>query len=256
MNIQKKYSQLKNVTFYKERWINEDGLEQKLIVTFSLKHRDYQRAVRSRQIERAQKLIRQPSGKMKKKSQNDYRRFVQRKACTQEGEVADHEHYELNNILIQEEMQYDGFYAVCTNLEEPVSKIIEINNGRWEIEESFRIMKSELKSRPVFLKRDDRIKAHFITCFMSLLLYRLLEKTLNKELQVNSDADSEEKYTCHEILQTLRDMNFYRIDHEGYVPAYQRTNLTDALHDTFGFRTDYQIVTDKMMKKIEKITTT
>lgn len=246
----------KNLTFYKERWLKEDGLEQKLIVTFSLKYCDYQRMIRRRQVERAEKLIGQSPAKIKKKGQNDYRRFVNQQTCTKEGEVTSHEFYELNETLIREEMQYDGFYAVCTNLEDPVSEIVAINKGRWEIEESFRIMKSEFKSRPVFVSRDDRIEAHFITCFLALMIYRLLEKTLNKELDEKKQDHSTEHYTCSEIIQTLREMNFYKIEHEGYVPVYQRTALTDALHDTFGFRTDYEIVNETMMKKIKKFTTT
>ena len=103
-------------------------------------------------------------------------------------------------------------------------------------------MKSEFRSRPVHLRNDDRIKAHFITCFTSLIIYRLLEKRLN------------EKFTCHNIISELREMNFKEIKGEGYEPIYTRTDFTDALHETFGFRTDYQITTTRMMKKILKET--
>ncbi len=243
-----------NTTFYKERWIKEDGLEQKLLVTYSLKYSDYQKKIRSRQIERAEKLIAESSEKIKKKGQNDYKRFVNEANCTTEGEIAAHTVYELNQALIQEESQYDGFYAVCTNLESTAAEVAAINKDRWEIEESFRIMKTEFKSRPVFLSRDDRIEAHFITCFLALLVYRLLEKTLNKELMKGTADHSAVQYTCPEILQTLRDLNFHKINNEGYIPIYQRTSLTDALHETFGFRTDYEILSDKMMKKIKKFT--
>lgn len=245
---------LSESTFYKERWIKEDGLEQKIIVTFSLKYSDYQRKIRSRQIERAEQLMQQSPSTIKKKGQNDYKRFVNQTSCTGEGEVAKHTIYELNGTLIQDEMQYDGFYAVCTNLESTASEIVAINKDRWEIEESFRIMKSEFKSRPVHLSRDDRIKAHFITCFLALLVYRLLEKTLNNELCGCNKDDLTERYSCPDILKTLKDMDFYKIDHEGYVPTYQRTPLTDTLHDMFGFRTDYEIVNEKTMKKIKKFT--
>jgi hypothetical protein len=101
-------------------------------------------------------------------------------------------------------------------------------------------MKSEFKARPVYLSRDDRIAAHFTTCFISLIIYRFLEKKLG------------EKYTCREIVSGLRDMNFYEIKGEGYVPIYTRTDFTDDLHEAFGFRTDYQIVSNSQMKKILK----
>ena len=103
-------------------------------------------------------------------------------------------------------------------------------------------MKTEFKARPVYLQRDDRIQAHFTTCFISLMIYRLLEKKLK------------EKFTCNEFIPGLREMNFYEIKGEGYIPTYTRTDFTDALHDASGFRTDYQIITSKKMKNIFKHT--
>ena len=228
--------------FFKERWIKEDGLEQKLIVTFSLKYKNYQSSIRNRQVERAQNAIDKNPTKLKKCNANDYKRFITKSHCTQDGEVADKEILGIDTTLIDQEAAFDGFYAVCTNLEDEASAIIKINQKRWEIEECFRIMKTEFKARPVYLQRDDRIKAHFTTCFISLMIYRLLEKKL------------EEKYTCSEIISGLRDMNFYEIKSEGYIPTYTRTDLTDDLHEKFGFRTDYQILNIKQMKKIFKDT--
>ena len=228
--------------FYKERWIKENGFEQRLIVTYSIKYRNYQRKIRNSQIERAQKVIDNNPTKIKKCNANDYKRFINKTSCTSAGEVADNEIYNIDQNLIQKEEAFDGFYGVCTSLEDDVSEIIKVNHRRWEIEECFRIMKSEFKARPVFLKNDDRIEAHFTTCFISLIIYRLLEKRLNEE------------FTCHEIIRELRAMNFKEIKGEGYEPLYTRTDFTDALHEVFGFRTDYQIVTSNKMKKILKET--
>ena len=224
-------------TFYKDRWIKEDGLEQHLIVTFSFKYRDYQRKIRSRQLERAAKLAGDPSS-LKRSRQNDPGRFIRQDHCTSDGEVADRTITSLNEEMVWEEERYDGFYAVCTNLEDDVSTIIDINQKRWQIEECFRIMKSELQARPVYLSRKDRITAHFITCFTALILYRILEKKLDEE------------YTCETIIRTLREMNMLVMPGEGYIPEYTRTDLTDKLHDAFGFRTDYEIVSQRNMKKI------
>ena len=229
-------------TFYKERWIKEDGLEQNLVVTFSLKCKRYQQAIRERQVKRAKKIINTNPTKLKKCNTNDYKRFIFRRSCTNDGEIAEKEFYSINTDLIAQEAVYDGFYAVCTNIEGDAATIIKINKRRWEIEESFRIMKSEFKARPVYLQRDDRIKAHFTTCFIALLICRLLEKKLS------------EKYTCNEIISGLRNMNFYKVKGEGYIPTYTRTDFTDDLHDKFGFRTDYQIMNMKQMKKIFKET--
>jgi transposase len=232
----------KDNVYYKERWINENGLEQKLIVTFSVKYRNYQRKIRNSQIERAKKLISNNPGKLSKSNQNDFKRFIKRMSVTEDGEVADKAIYSLDASGIAAEEAFDGFYAVCTNLDDDVSDIISVNRRRWQIEECFRIMKSEFKARPVYLSRDDRIKAHFTTCFLALLLYRLLEKKLD------------DKFTCSEIIQGLADMNFFKLKDEGYSPSYTRTDFTDSLHDVFGFRTDYEITSYSEMKKIFNLT--
>lgn len=223
--------------FFKERWINENGLEQRLIITYSIKYREYQRLIRSRQIERAQKIV-EHSDKLIPKRANDPKRFVTQEHCTGDGEIAEKTVLSLNTEQISEEEKYDGFYAVCTNLEDSVLDIIKVNQKRWEIEECFRIMKTEFKSRPVYLSREIRIKAHFMTCFTALIIYRILEKKMK------------EQYTCEELIKTLSSMHMMIIPGEGYIPTYTRTDTTDALHEVFGFRTDYQIVSQKNMRKI------
>lgn len=227
--------------FYRDRWINENGLEQHLIVTFSLKYRDYLRHIRSRQVERARIMAEKPSS-LKRTGQNDPKRFVKQTHCTTDGEVAARSVTGLDQDKIDYEARYDGFYAVCTNLEGDPQRIVNINRQRWEIEECFRIMKSEFKARPVFLSREDRISAHFLTCFIALVIFRLLEIKLKK------------KYTCSQIIRTLRDMRMLVARGEGYIPAYTRTELTDDLHDAFNFRTDYEIVSRQNMKKICTLT--
>jgi len=225
-------------TFFKERWINENGLEQHLIITYSIKYRDYHKKIRNEQITRALKIISNNPNKIEKSKQTDYKRLIAKTSITSDGEIANKKIYSLNDSVILEESKYDGFYAVCTNLEDDVQTIIKINKRRWEIEESFRIMKTEFKARPVYLSRDDRIKAHFTICVLSLIIFRLLEKILN------------EKYTVSEIIRTLQGMKFYKLIGKGYIPLYERTELTDDLHEKFGFRTDYEIVTETNMKKI------
>ena len=223
--------------FYKDRWINENNLEQHLIVTYSIKYRNYQRTIRERQIERAKKFVESPS-KLTKNRANDPKRFIEQGHCTPDGEIASKTITSLNQKQIDNEAKYDGLYAVCTNLEYDVSSIIKINQKRWEIEECFRIMKTEFKARPVYLSRKDRITAHFTTCFTALVIYRILEQKLN------------EKYTCEELIDTILSMDMLIAPGEGYIPTYTRTDITDALHDAFGFRTDYQITSQKNMRKI------
>lgn len=232
----------RNATFFKERWIKENGLEQRLIVTYSIKFKEYQRHIRNRQIERATKLIDSSPSRLKKHRQNDYKRFITRTTITDDGEIAEHEKYSLNKEMITNEEAFDGFYGVCTNLEDEAAAIAKINHKRWEIEQCFRLLKTDFRARPVYLSRSDRIKAHFTTCFLSLTLFRYLEKQLDHA------------FTSTEIIHQLRNMNFYSVPAEGYIPTYTRTNLTDALHNAFGFRTDYQVVSLKKIKKIFKDT--
>ena len=232
----------KDKIFYKERWIKEDDLEQRLIVTYSVKYQEYQKNIRNNQINRAKKIIEKNPQKLSKPKQNDPKRFIKTTNITENGEVAEKSVYDINQSIIDEEAKYDGLYAVCTNLEDSVEEIIEINHRRWEIEESFRIMKSDFKSRPVFHSKDEMIKGHFITCFLSLTVYRYLEKKLD------------EKYTAPEIIETLRNMYIKQENTDSYSPNYIRTDLTDDLHEKFGFRTDFEIMNIKNLKKIFKQT--
>ena len=227
--------------FYKERWIKEDGIEQRLIITFSPRYQEYQKHIREKQIQRAQNIIDKNPKKIKSNNENDPRRFIANIPTTNNGEVALNNNYVLDQDKISEESMFDGLYAVCTNLDDNVMDIIAINKRRWEIEESFRIMKTEFKARPVYLSREDRIKAHFTTCFLALVIYRYLEKML------------EEKYSVSQIIDTLRTMTCTKKDTD-FIPSYKRTSLTDSLHEKFRFRTDYEILTEKNIKKIIKQT--
>lgn len=232
----------KDTVFYKERWIKEDGLEQRLIITYSVKYQEYQKNIRNNQINRAIKIIESNPDKLKKTKQNDPKRFIKTTNITGDGELADKSIYEINHSVIDEEAKYDGLYAVCTNLEDSVENIIELNHRRWEIEESFRIMKTDFKSRPVYHTKDEMIKAHFTICYLSLVIYRYLEKQLD------------EKYTAPEIIETLRSMEVKLENNDNYTPNYIRTDLTDDLHDKFGFRTDFEAMTKKNFKEIFKQT--
>ncbi len=232
-----------NTIYYKEIPLVTGNMDETLIVTYSPKYKAYQKRIRERQLERAQKMIDAPDSKRKTRNQNDPARFVKKTPVTDDGEIAEKYVYSLNEERISEEARYDGFYAVITNLEGDVGEIIKINQQRWEIEENFRIMKTEFEARPVYVQREDRIKAHFLICYISLLVYRLLEKKL------------ENKYTCEEILKTLRGMQMTRISKDGgYIPSYKRTDVTDSLHQSFGFHTDLEFISKSKMRSIIKNT--
>ena len=224
--------------FYKIVETETKSVKQDLIVTFSFRYFDYNRNIRNNQIERARKSIETNNVTRKGKNQNDYRRLINQINSTDNGEVAENQSYTINQELINEEEKYDGYYALTTNLVGDITEILKIVKGRWEIEESFRIMKSDFLARPVNLSRDDRIKAHFMTCFISLFIYRLLEKKLDN------------KYTSSQILETLRKMTMLEQKGLGFEPIYERTDITDELHNLFNFNTDLELINYKKMKKI------
>lgn len=234
-----------NTIYYKEVPVVTGNMDETVIVTYSPKYKAYQQKIRNRQIERAEQMICSPEKKRKSRNQNDPARFIQKTSITEDGELAEKCLYSLDQNRIDEEAMYDGFYAVITNLEGDIGEILKINRQRWEIEENFRIMKTEFEARPVYARREDRIKAHFLTCYISLLVYRLLEKKLQGS------------YTCERILKTIRGMQMTLLPHNnGYIPSYKRTDITDDLHMTFGFHTDYEFISKSTMRSIIKETKT
>ena len=226
--------------YYKDEPYTTQKLHQRLIITYSPKYALYQKSIRDKQIERAQKMLQSGSIKKERRNPNDPARFIGSIAVTEDGETAGIQRY-LDEDKINLETQYDGLYAVCTDLlDDDVCNILKVSEGRWQIEECFRIMKTDFSARPVYLHNESRIKAHFLICFLSLLVYRLLERKL------------ENKYTCETLLNTLKGINFAEIQEQGFMPLYKREKITDDLHVVCGFRTDYQFITKSQMKTIQK----
>jgi len=226
--------------YYKDEPYTTKKLQQRLIITYSPKYALYQKAIRDKQVERAQQMLNTGTAKKNRKNPNDPARFIGTMAITKEGEAADIKSF-LNETKISEEAQYDGLYAVCTDLlNDGVGEILKVSEGRWQIEECFRIMKTDFSARPVYLQDENRIRAHFLICFLALTIYRFLERKLNF------------KYTCEEILDTLKSMNFAEIQEQGFIPLYSRSVITDDLHNACGFRTDSQFLTKSKMRTIQK----
>ena len=226
--------------FYKEEPYSSKKLEQRLIITYSPKYAAYQKEIRQKQVERAMAMLKEGNHKKQRKNPNDPARFIAKEAVTKEGETADILYY-LDEAKVAEEARYDGLYAVCTDLfDDSVGDILKVSEGRWQIEACFRILKTDFSARPVYLQRGDRIRAHFLICFLALLVYRVLEKKLGK------------KYTCEEILEELREYQFADVQGQGFIPLYTKTKLTDKLHEISGFRTDFEFLTKSKMREIQK----
>ena len=230
----------KNHLYYKDEPFTTKKLHQRLIITYSPKYAAYQKAIRAEQIARAEKMVTSGSLKRQRKNPNDPARFVNKIAATEEGEKAKI-HYYLDLDKIAEEEMYDGLYAVCTDLlDDDVADILKVSEGRWQIEDCFRTMKTDFEARPVYLNREDRIKAHFLTCFLALLHFRLLKRSLKGS------------YTTEQLVMTLRNIKFADVEEQGFMPVYERNEITDDLHEACGFRSDYEFITKRKMKGIQK----
>lgn len=217
--------------YYKDEPYTPHSLHQRLIITYSPKYAKYQKTIRNEQVERAEKMLHSGKTKKERRNPNDPARFIGKTAVTEDGEIA----------KIENEALYDGMYAVTTDLlDDDVKDILKVSEGRWEIEECFRIMKTDFEARPIYLQEDMRIKAHFLICFLALVIYRYLEKGLGNT------------YTCETILDKLKTMNFADVQEQGFMPLYTRDKLTDALHQVCGFETDFQLITKSQMKTIQK----
>lgn len=257
LNDDDKYQKHYETVFYKIVQTETAHVTQDLIVTFQIKYKEYLRNVRAGQIERAKNKISSSTKGEKLKlsvNPNDFRRLIkedvsetkqntknskEKNSLNQEKEKTKYYYsYSINEDAIKEEEKYDGYYGITTNLNGEIKDILKISKNRWEIEESFRILKTDFDSGTIYLSREDRIKSHFLTCFISLLIYRILENKLNY------------KYTNTQIIDKLKDMEVYEEKGTGYSPSYIRDDLTDNLHEIFGFRTDYEIITYKNFKKI------
>lgn len=219
------------------------ALKERMIVTFSPKYAAYQKNIRDAQISRAKEIIEKHPDQYTKLPQNSAKRFIQKENITSDGECAEKYKLYFKNELEKYETMFDGFYALCVpeNMEANIEDILKISKERWEIEESFRIMKSEFKARPVFLRKDERIKAHFTICYLALLVYRILEKEKLKE-----------KYTTEEIIETLKEMISNKIEGIGYKQLYRKTDITTALNNNYDFNLDKEFIGLKNMKKFIK----
>ena len=229
--------------FYKEIECETKSVKQTLIITFSFKYQEYQNKIKQHQFDRAIKLVEETNRKNKNtkntekikisKNPNDPKRFIKETRTTDTGEIACNIEYMVDQKILEEEQKYSGLYGITTNLINDTQTVIKVLHNKWEIEESFRIMKEEFDTGTVYLSREDRIKGHFITCYLSLFIYRYLEHQLN------------DKYTVYEIVKKLQEMKMLELKGKGFVPLQTRDDLTDDLHAFLGLNTDTEIITYK-----------
>ena len=211
-------------------------LHQYIIVTFSRKMMEYQRTIRERQLERAKKLLRLKDPEKIKKGPNDIRRFLKNTS-------SDTANYVLDMDKIHEEEKYDGFYAVATNLDDSAKDILAVAQNRYKIEDCFRIMKTNFDARPVFLRKPERIRAHFLICYTALLIYRLMECKLDDNLT---------HVTTSNLIKTLRNMNLVNMDDMYYKSIYSGSQALDALERCFELQLNRKYYRPSDLNKIVK----
>ena len=211
-------------------------LHQYIIVTFSRKMMEYQRTIRERQLERAKKLLRLKDPEKIKKGPNDIRRFLKNTS-------SDTANYVLDMDKIHEEEKYDGFYAVATNLDDSAKDILAVAQNRYKIEDCFRIMKTNFDARPVFLRKPERIRAHFLICYTALLIYRLMECKLDDNLT---------HVTTSNLIKTLRNMNVVNMDDMYYKSIYSGSQALDALERCFELQLNRKYYKPSDLNKIVK----
>lgn len=217
-------------------------LKQRIIITFSRKMMEYQRTIRNRQIKRAMKLLSLKDPEEIKKGPNDVKRFLKRTAKTKEGEDAEVV-YNLDLDKIAEEEKYDGYYAVATNLEDSAQDILNISHKRYKIEDCFRVMKTNFEARPVYHRKPERIRAHFLLCYTALLIYRLLECQLE---------DQGTHVTTEQLIETLKNMNVVNIHDLYYMSVYQGSTTLAALEKNDMLLLDKKYYKPKEISKISK----
>ena len=219
-------------------------LKQKIIITFSRKMMEYQRAIRKRQLERAKRLLENMDPDSYKKGPNDVTRFIKRTSSSKSGEKVTDE-YSIDYKVIEEEEKYDGYYAVATNLDDDVKTILEISSKRYKIEECFRILKTNFSAQPIFHQNRERITAHFMICYTALLIYRLLETKLN---------EYGTHFTIENIRETLRNMEVANVQDIYYLSTYNGSQICTALNDIFDLGLDKKYYQPKdLNKKIKNI---
>jgi transposase len=230
-----------DTTLYKDRWYivgkGDKELSEHYIVTYSQKYADYQHRTRQEQISRAQAKINRGESS-RPKSPNDCRRFIATTHATEDGEIAQYKSSTIDQSRVDDESRFDGLYALATSLDDTPGAILRANHFRYEIEALFRVTKTDLELRPIYLQRRDRITGHFITCFIALLMIKRLQKLLGN------------RYSVEQIISQLKSLTYLLFEAHGYVPAFDRTDLLDDIQNTMPQRIDREVITKPAMRAL------
>lgn len=236
--------------FYRDQWHIENrgdvqNYEERLIVTFSPKYALYQKWLRSQHISKAEKIVERKSVKSRQ-TQQDPRRLIQTLHYCSDGVVADKTLMSVDASIIAKEAQYDGLNCLATKLDDSVGEILHVNGFRYEVEHLFRITKTEFEARPIYLQREDRIKAHFAICFIALLIIKAFQKLINE------GQNAENHYSTEQIINALSGMDYLHVRGAGYIPAYSATPLRNKCCQMTNVLINKEIIPTRKMKQYTK----
>lgn len=232
----------RHTKFYKEIIVNKaiggkksTARPERVIVTYCHDFALYLRHKRQERIKAAENIIKKRQTKSRQ-SQQDPRHYVSTAYVTKDGEIAEHISMSLNTEAIEDEARFDGFYAYGTSLDDDAVDVLRARSFHHEIEHLFRTTKSFLDARPVYLQRADRIRSHFLICFLSMVILKILHKQLDMP-DVPIDR----------LIATIRDFKLGYIRGAGYIPLFERNELTDRLQEINGICVDTQVVKTKTL---------
>lgn len=235
----------RHTKFYKEIIVDKTiagkkstARPERVIVTYCHDFALYLRHKREERVKAAQKIIKNRQVKSRQ-SQQDPRQYVSTVYVTKDGEVAERVSMALDVNTIENEARFDGFYAYGTSLDDDAVDVLRARSFHHEIEHLFRTTKSFLDARPVYLQRSDRIRSHFLICFLSMVILKILQKQLNMP-DVSIDL----------LIATIRDFKFAYIRGTGYIPLFERNELTDRLQEINGICVDTQVVKTKTLNAV------
>ena len=235
----------RHTRFYKEIIVDKcmDGdkstaRQERVIVTYSHDFALYLRHKREERISSAQKIVNRRQTKSRQ-SQQDPRRYVATEYITKEGIKATNVKMALDQKAITADQRFDGFYAYGTSLDDDAADVLRARSFHHEIEHLFRTTKTFLEARPVHLQRQDRIRSHFLICFLAMVIIKILQKKLHMH-----------ELTIDQLILTLRSIEFDYFKSIGYRPLFERNEITDRLQQIAGITIDTEIVETKRMNKL------
>jgi transposase len=238
---------LRKTTLYKEiivtKGSGDEKRQERIIVTYDHDFALYLKHKRAENLERARKIVKRKDTQSRQ-SQQDPRHYVTTMHKTKNGEKAVKVEMAINDDIVSQEEALDGFYAYGTSLDDNAVDVLKIRSFHNEIEHLFRTTKSLLDTRPVYLSRQDRIRTHFLICFLAMVILKILQKQLT---DANPETYKHESLTIDSLVDTLRDLRFAHYEGHGYVPMYKRNVLTDQLQHLAGVSINKQIIPTRTM---------